>query len=220
MKASSSSSSSSSSDSSDGSDSEEEEKAPAAKKAKVVRAKNLDDSDSKESSDDTEETEVPANAPTKKRKAETAIESSDNRKKASGGKEGDKNKTKIYVRGYDSPRTRRRDSSRDLGTLSLWRAMPQTRSWSWPGLTSWTGLSGSITPIRRRASAVAREEAGAAAAVEDGEVTWEAARLAAAVEDAGATGEVAAAVEGVADEEGTVSAEEGEDRRSTRRRLQ
>jgi hypothetical protein len=98
--------------------------------------------------------------------------------------------------------------------------MPQTRSWRWPGLTSWTGLSGSITPIRRRASAVAREEAGAAAAVEDGEVTWEAARLAAAVEDAGATGEVAAAVEGVADEEGTVSAEEGEDQRSTRRRLQ
>jgi hypothetical protein len=73
---------------------------------------------------------------------------------------------------------------------------------------------------QRRASAVAREEAGAAAAVEDGEVTWEAARLAAAMEDAGATGEVAAAVEGVADEEGTVSAEEGEDRRSTRRRLQ
>ena len=56
--------------------------------------------------------------------------------------------------------------------------------------------------------------------MEDGEVTWEAARLAAAVEDAGVTGEVAAAVEGVADEEGTVSAEEGEDRRSTRRRLQ
>ncbi len=63
-------------------------------------------------------------------------------------------------------------------------------------------------------------EAEAAAAVEDGEVTWEAARLAAAVEDAGATGEVAAAVEGVADVEGIVSAEEGEDRRSTRRRLQ
>jgi len=143
MKTSLSSSSSSSSDSSDGSDSvEEEEKAPAAKKAKVVRAKNLDDSDSKESSDDTEESEVPANAPTKKRKAETAIESSDNGKKASGGKEGDKNETKIYVHGFDSPRTRRQDSSRDLGTLSLWRAMPQTRPWSWPGLTSWPGLSG------------------------------------------------------------------------------